>query len=159
MTNCPWSGVDWNDATAYCKWAGRRLPTDSEWEKAARGTDERRYPWGNESPSFDRTNYQNASPDAYDGGLAKVGAHPAGRSPYGVHDLAGNANEWVADWYSESFPSADVRNPKGPESGKSRVIRGGGRFEPAERLLATKRYSGTPEVRANDIGFRCARDP
>jgi len=155
----PVVGVDWNDAVAYCKWVGRRLPTDSEWEKAARGTDERRYPWGNESPALDRANYQNSSPSAYDGGLTKVGSHAAGRSPFGVHDLAGNANEWVADWYSESFPAGEARNPKGPASGEGHVIRGGGRFEPAERILSTKRYHGQPDLRGEDIGFRCARDP
>ncbi len=154
----PVVGVDWNDAAAYCKWAGRRLPTDTEWEKAARGTDERRYPWGNESPTLDRANYQNASPEAYDGGLAKVGAHPAGRSPYGVHDLAGNAAEWTADWFSESFPTSDVRNPKGPESGEGRVIRGSGRYDPTERLVVTRRMHGKPDLRGEDIGFRCASD-
>jgi formylglycine-generating enzyme required for sulfatase activity len=87
-----------------------------------------------------------------------VGSHADDRSPFGIFDLAGNVTEWVADWFSESFPEGDVRNPKGPDSGSSKVLRGASWYEPAERLGAAKRWHANPSTRNGGIGFRCARD-
>jgi formylglycine-generating enzyme required for sulfatase activity len=175
----PINCVDFASAEAYCKFAGKRLPTEAEWEYATRGPDGRIYPWGDEAPTAQHLNAcgteclawakQNKVASQFPGALyeaddgyattAPVGKFPAGRSRFGPYDVVGNVWEWVADWEGP-YQAEDQKNPTGPDTGQKRIIRGGawnGSYP--EWLHPSYRYAQDPKSQSHGVGFRCAKSP
>jgi len=165
----PMVNVSWFGADAYCRWAGKRLPSEAQWEKAARGTDARWYPWGNQHPTCDKALYGNdlggvanlcvdqLAPGVGQDTTALVGSYPQDASPFGALDMAGNAQEWVADWYETEGYRLGDRNPTGPAMGDRKVRRGASWGHLPTYTLTPFRDMTTPDTMGDLIGFRCVR--
>ena len=149
----PVVGMNWKEAVKFCKWNGKRLPTEAEWEKAARGKRPVKYPWGNTPPDSNNLNYNEEIKKT-----TAVGSFEKGKSDYGLYDLSGNVSEWVSDWHSpEYYLFSPKKNPQGPKKGQYKVIRGGSWRNNAEDVNLVYRNATTPRNRSLAIGFRCAK--
>lgn len=164
--NHPANCVDWSNAKKMCEFEGKRLPTEAEWEKAARGIQDKRiFPWGDTPPSYDnavmnqKVAGQTMGPGCGSGTTRPIGSKPAGVSPYGAHDMAGNVWEWVSDWFDEDYyQKSPNKNPKGPASGTYRTVRGGDWLMRKDvGLTSHLRHHYSPAGRGYVIGWRCAK--
>jgi len=162
LENYPINNVSWHAANAYCKWEEKRLPTEAEWEKAARGISSTQiYPWGNASPSDTQARYlQTWTEEEKHKVMMPVQALAKGQSPYGLYNMAGNVKEWVDDWYDREYykEQSEYANPRGPIGGEFKAVRGGSWRDLAGFIYSSFRNNGNPGSRMDDYGFRCAKN-
>ena len=159
MNNKPVFGLQWKRCKKYCEWKGKRLPTEAEWERAAKGTEGREYPWGNSAPNKENSNFGSCCFIQKGRVLSEVGSYQFGQTPEKVFDLGGNVAEWVSDWYDKKYyNNSPYKNPKGPRSGKYHVIRGGAWNSLPFNLRSSSRYGDSDAKDYYGIGCRCAKN-